>query len=127
MKKEYLDSYLDYNRILRSWFIAFGIGGPVILLTNDTLYADFLRLDEKGCIAILFFGGLFIQVFIAWINKMANWYKYSRDDGRRFEIASWLLRQFWIDITADILSICAFGLAIYLLFQGLVGLNKVIV
>lgn len=57
-KLEYFESYNEYNKILRSWFVAFGIGGPVIFLTNDALYVDFLELDKRGCIFTLFLVGL---------------------------------------------------------------------
>ena len=125
-KKEYLESYLDYNRILRSWFVAFGIGGPVIFLTNDALYMDFLKLDEKGFIVTLFFIGLFAQIFVAFINKIANWYIYSNEkwvpDMNEPPPGFWsgFIKHFWIDISADVLTVGAFGWGACLLFQGLV-------
>jgi len=121
-KKEYLESYHQYNRILRSWFVAFGIGGPVIFLTNDRLYEDFLSLSGKVFIINLFLLGLSIQIFIVFVNKLANWYKYSHTEGCCYNIANWLIGQFWIDILCDVSTMLVFGLGIYCLITGLFGL-----
>jgi len=124
-KKEYLESYRGYNQILRSWFVAFGIGGPIIFLTNDALYVDFLKLDDKGCIVALFFVGLFAQILVSFLNKIANWYIYSDEkwepDMNEPPPGFWscFIKHFWIDISADVLTVGAFGWATYLLFQGL--------
>jgi hypothetical protein len=32
--KDELSAYLEYNKILRSWFVAFGVGGPALFLIN---------------------------------------------------------------------------------------------
>ena len=42
-KEEEIDStssyatYLEYNKVLRTWFVAFAIGGPALFLANETL------------------------------------------------------------------------------------------
>jgi hypothetical protein len=28
-------AYAEYNKTLRTWFVAFGIGGPALFLVND--------------------------------------------------------------------------------------------
>jgi hypothetical protein len=35
--KEELSAYLEYNKILRSWFVAFGVGRPALFLINAQL------------------------------------------------------------------------------------------
>jgi len=36
-REEYFKAYEEYSKVLRTWFVAYGIGGPVLLLTNETL------------------------------------------------------------------------------------------
>ena len=131
-KQGFFDSYNEYNKILRSWFVAFGIGGPVVFLTNNALYKDFLKLDERGCIVTLFLFGLFTQIAIAFINKVANWKIYYKlEKGEKMEaidksFRGSLTEMFWLDWGSDLLTAGAFGLAVYLLFRGLVGLYPLV-
>ena len=34
-RKEYFSAYTEYNKILRTWFVTFGVGGPLLLLANS--------------------------------------------------------------------------------------------
>jgi len=130
---EYFNIYNEYNKITRSWFVAFGIGGPVLFLANATLFKDFMNLPQKGWIVGLFLVGLSAQITIALINKWANWNIYSKlnsgEDMRAINESYWgrLAKMFKIDVGLDLLTMGAFGLAIYLLYQGLVRLNEAIV
>ena len=69
-------AYLKYNEILRSWFVAFGVGGPALFLVNDKIGT---RLGESGQlfpVLLAFFIGTGSQVIGAVINKTFNWYVY---------------------------------------------------
>lgn len=33
-KLEHFNNYADYSRTLRAWLVAYGIGGPVLFVTN---------------------------------------------------------------------------------------------
>src|SRR5947207_1210929 len=43
--KEEFVAYTDYNKVLRSWFVAFGVGGPALFLINDQ---NRQRLKDAG-------------------------------------------------------------------------------
>ena len=116
-------SYQEYNKALRTWFVAFGIGGPVLLLTRDSML---LKLSTKMLlkpVALLFILGAAVQIFIALINKIECWYcyyadvneEYSKTKFGRFMI--WLDNQFWIDILCDIITIVSYLIAIILIFH----------
>lgn len=34
---ESYSSYFEYNKILRTWFVAFGVGGPALFLINESI------------------------------------------------------------------------------------------
>ena len=112
-------AYAEYNKLLRTLFVTFGVGGAALLLTNDAiatkLSARGLLLPVATCLLV----GAGAQVLLALVNKMANWYVYEayvRGGDRntyRLKCAEWLTSKFWIDLTLDILSIGPFGYALW--------------
>ncbi len=119
--KDEFAAYLEYNRVLRSWFVAFGVGGPALFLVNPDLAKRLADSGHLPFIAGLFLGGAGSQVVSAVFNKISNWYVYRGSidpqylETRRYRFFSWFVLQFWVDITADLLSITCFGVATWLL------------
>jgi hypothetical protein len=63
------DLYTDYARMLRLWLVAYGVGAPVLFLTQPQV-ADRLRQSGNGqFIAIVFLLGVAAQVINAAVNK----------------------------------------------------------
>lgn len=118
----YFESYAEYNRILRSWFVAFGIGGPALFLVEDSLRAALLASGETRRVVALFLAGAAAQVLVAFLNKYANWYCYAGEDDAAFRrtrlYAFWqrLASQFWIDIILDLTAAACFISAIWIVF-----------
>jgi hypothetical protein len=114
-------TYLEYNRILRTWFVAFGIGGPALFLANASIA---VRLSDTGnlqCVASLFLVGALAQVLGALTNKFANWIIYYGEAdqafqaSQRYRLALWVSQQFWIDIALDLLTVVTFAWAVWLM------------
>ena len=86
----------------------FGARSGATLLTRAT-----------SVLAALFVIGAAAQVIGALMNKISNWYVYYSclDDEftstRKYRLAEWLIDQFWIDILLDVVTILAFGAAIW--------------
>lgn len=118
---EAIRAYAEYNRILRTWFVAFGIGGPALFLVNDKIAEKLVTLGHLRWVVALFLIGATAQVLGALLNKIANWYVYvctidpEMKGSRRQRFADWLMDQFWIDITIDVITIVSFGVAAWLL------------
>ena len=112
-------AYLEYNRVLRTWFVAFGIGGPVLFLSHQDVATSLANAGKLRLVASLLITGAAAQVIGALINKLANWYNYaaSNDDTDRlgYRVAEWLTEQFWIDVVLDVLTIAVYGCALWLL------------
>jgi len=114
-------AYLEYNKVLRTWFVGFGIGGPALLLVNNNIAKSLVEAGQLREVVLLFLIGTTAQVFGALLNKIANWYVYigtvdaSLRGSRRQRFAEWLISQFWIDIAVDVLTILCFGYAAWLL------------
>lgn len=114
-------AYLEYNRVLRTWFVAFGIGGPALFLVNEKVALMLAAEGQLKIVVSLFLLGASAQVLGALLNKIANWYVYictidrSLKGGRRQKFADWLIGQFWIDIAIDAVTITSFGAAAWLM------------
>lgn len=114
-------SYVEYNKLLRSWFVSFGIGGPVLLLLNPGLL---VTLKEDGlafAVVGLFLAGCTFQIVIAMLNKTVAWYMYCSEHDTARRSAKWYARcerlseSYAIDLTLDILTLLAFVAAVLLL------------
>lgn len=116
-------SYADYNRTLRTWLVAFGIGAPVLFLTNEKLSEKLISAPNAKCIVFAFLAGCFAQVIIALINKITNWCEYYGEIAPEFKkkhyyiVADYVGRQFLIDFTADVITIGLFFYSVYSLFD----------
>lgn len=122
--------YEDYSRTFRTWLVAYGIGGPILIFTNQRLENGFLASPLARWIVLLFFIGVFMQVLLAFINKTAMWICYASaqaaeecEDEEEFtetklqELAAWVSRQYWIDFAADLISMASFALATIFIFD----------
>jgi hypothetical protein len=116
-KDEEFAAYLEYNKVLRSWFVAFGVGGPALILVNQSVSQRLVAAHQTWWVASFFLSGAAAQVAGALINKIANCYAYSVKSRPELSVkwwvvlSRWLLEQFWIDITLDAATILAFGMA----------------
>jgi len=119
----YFESYAEYNRILRSWFVAFGIGGLAMFLVEDKLRDALIGSGEARQVIVLFLAGVALQILIAGLNKYANWYCYAGEDDasyRRtpaYRFWSGIARQFIIDVLVDVATAVCFFSAIGILFS----------
>jgi hypothetical protein len=115
------ETYLEYNRVLRTWFVAFGVGGPALFLVNDSIVQRLATAGQLRLVILLFLIGAGAQVLGALLNKIANWYVYSSflDDEESdlwvHKAAEWVVGQFWIDALLDVLTIGVFGYAAWVL------------
>jgi len=117
-------NYAEYNKLLRTWFVAFGIGGPTLLYTRPELLEKLSDL-HRSWVIWAFLAGSGIQVFLAALNKYVSWQEYrllslrAADPARRRNwlerSGDWISRQFWIDVLFDLSSMALFGSSIILL------------
>ena len=119
--EDHWSNYVEYNKTLRTWFVTFGIGGPVLLLLNPSLLIAVKEDGRAHWVVGLFLLGCLLQIGIAITNKTVSWYMYcgERDAARRtgkwYRRCESLSELFWLDLTVDLLTLLAFGLAVVLL------------
>ena len=116
-------AYEDYSRLLRVWLVAYGIGAPIIFITNDALWKTIAQHRFAWIVAVMFLSGVFLQVAVAWLNKTTQWVIYSGKKRPPYP-TSWIFatarkigRNFWIDVAADLASIVLFTIATGWLFK----------
>jgi hypothetical protein len=113
-KADHFDNYSEYAKTLRAWLVAYGIGGPVLFVTNDKLAKQVSDSAAAAQVVSAFLLGVALQVLIAFINKWGAWHMYvgagdsHYQTGRRYRSWSFVNRQSWIDVTVDVVSIAAF-------------------
>ena len=106
----YYSAYQYHSNLLRTWLVAYGIGGPVLLLTNDTLWRQLTLSGAVNSIGKLFLIGVALQILLAALNKAIMWTLYRGEGDQQFqkkwlyEIAAWLSVKIGIDLVVDILS-----------------------
>ena len=70
----YFESYGSFSKTLRAWLVAYGIGAPVLFVTEDT-FSELLKYkDTMTPILGAFVFGICIQVIAALIYKASMWY-----------------------------------------------------
>lgn len=120
-------TYDHYSKLLRTWLVAYGIGGPVLLLSSDSLLARLSESDSSRSIAAFFLIGVALQVLLASINKTVMWVCYYGElypdycSKRRYRFCAWASEQFWLDFVVDLASMILFGLATYEAFEIFTG------
>ena len=113
----YFRVYEEHMRTLRAWFVAYGVGGPVLFVTQQGFANAIIRSGESKLIGVLFLLGVLFQVLIALLNKWVNWGLYYYEDdptstrGRVHDFCESVSGQVWVDIAADALSLLLFTLA----------------
>ena len=124
-REEYFKAYEEYSKVLRTWFVAYGIGGPLLLLTNETLAKAIKGSGQGKSLAALFLTGVALQVILAALNKVSMWgiyfgeFKNVFKSTRRYKISHWFSEQFWIDLLVDILTIISFAVATWRGYQAI--------
>lgn len=117
LREEYLEAYGEHARTLRLWLVAYGIGAPVLLVTNDVLFLAVLQSGVARQIAFYFLAGVGLQVVISTASKNSMWALYYGETAprfkqtRRFKVAYWFSEQYWIDLLFDLVTLAFFLVA----------------
>jgi hypothetical protein len=112
-------AYEEHTKTLRTWLVAYGIGGPVLFITHDTLMAAIKKSGDGTSLGVLFLSGVAIQVILATLNKTIMWrlYKAELDNeesdkgGVILRLCDWLSDKYAIDFIADLATVVLFALA----------------
>ena len=128
--------YEEHMKTLRAWFVAYGVGGPVLFVTQNDFATTLVNSGLSQLVGVLFLVGVLLQALVALFNKWVNWglYYFDEDDtdagsavdtvettGDEVDTAAkpQKLQHFcesysskvWIDIVADLATLLLFAIA----------------
>lgn len=107
-------AYEEHSKNLRTWLVAYGIGGPVLIVSNQRLSDLLINSVDLRNYIYAFLGGVATQVFLSVLNKNVMWGCYCGEQLEEFrnsilyKFANWFSVQYWIDFLADLISIVLF-------------------
>ncbi len=124
-------TYAEYNRVLRTWFVAFGAGTPGVLLLSNESRILLKQANISSCVIWALAIGVVLQIFIAGLNKYIAWcnaFIESYDEDKTIMakkhpiiyFVAYLTDHIWIDLLIDIITALLFGYAIINLFGALI-------
>jgi len=100
--------YADYNRMLRTWFVVFGVGSIAALIGSKDLVEGLRSAGALRCVVMLLAFGAGAQIILAFINKTAAWCQFYGEcnpaflNGRICKAAAAISSYFIIDVVADL-------------------------
>jgi hypothetical protein len=119
----FYEAYSGFARSLRTWFIAYGIGAPVLFLTNKDAWQKIAASGYGQDIAYLFLGGVAVQILAAIIYKTAMWYLYVSEldhhqaSNWRYQLSDWVAESYWLEMLFDFTTLVFFGIATFRALQ----------
>ena len=119
----YYTAYGIFARTLRTWFIAYGIGLPALLFTQERLQERFLNSSLHGQVIAYLLLGVLVQVFTALLYKGAMWYLYMGERHKRtqsshvYRFSEKVSEAFWLESILDGSTVILFGYATLLLLR----------
>lgn len=125
--QSFFKAYEEHSKVLRTWLVAYGIGAPVVFLTNETVSKLVLGSQNSQCIAGSFLVGVALQVILAAINKHTMWILYYGETDEPFQesywykIANWISDRILIDFFVDLLSFVLFAYATLLMYETVIS------
>jgi len=107
----FYEPYAHFSRTLRAWLVAYGVGVPVLLVSQQFIARAIIKAGTGGLITWLFLIGVAIQVLAALLYKYSMAYLYSAEvepdlnTTWRVKTAEWLSNAVWLEALFDITSI----------------------
>lgn len=123
----FYDAYAGFARNLRTWLIAYGIGGPVLFVSQSFVTEALVKSGTARSVAYAFLGGVVIQIAGALLYKSAMWYCYQGEldpafrESRRYRIAGFVSCAYWLELTIDLVTSALFVWATWRVLSVITG------
>jgi hypothetical protein len=110
----FYESYANFSRTLRAWLVAYGVGVPVLLVSQEFIAKAIIKAGTGDLVTWLFLAGVAIQVLAALLYKYSMGYLYfaEMDSGLKntlqVKAAVWLSNAIWLEAVFDIAAIAIF-------------------
>ncbi len=117
LEKGFYEAYAGFARNVRTWFIAYGIGAPVLFVSNPEAWRTISGSGDGRTIAYLFLAGVAVQIAVAILYKTAMWYLYVSEldhhqaRGWRYRFSDWVSESYLLEMAFDSATLVLFGVA----------------
>jgi hypothetical protein len=124
---EYFECYAEFAKTLRTWFIAYGIGAPILFLSNNTVWETIRSSSYISFISFCFLAGVSIQVLEALLYKNSMWYLYRGEENPqikrklRYKAFYNISEFYWLEIFFDVLTLISFVIATWMAIRILMS------
>src|SRR5207247_2726974 len=113
----FYEAYAGFARNVRTWFIAYGIGAPVLFVSNAEIWKKISEHGDGRMIAYLFLAGVAVQIAAAMLYKTAMWYLYVSEldhhqaKGWRYQFSDRVSESYVLEMAFDVATLVLFGIA----------------
>jgi hypothetical protein len=119
-ERRYYQEYSEYAKNVRIWLVAYGVGGPALIVTQPSLYNAIWGSGHAHTIALAFLLGVAVQVLTALLYKAAAWNLHYTEELGRGKPSQWakrVERWYWIDVIADVITLALFVYSTICIFR----------
>ncbi|HVC28446.1 MAG TPA: hypothetical protein VNF48_02765 [Gammaproteobacteria bacterium] len=123
----FYESYAHFSRTLRAWLVAYGVGVPVLLVSQEFIAMAIIKAGTGGLITWLFLIGVAIQVLAALLYKYSMAYLYNSEGDTvlnntwRVQASEWLSKTIWLEALFDVTAIALFVWGTFLVVAAVLG------
>jgi hypothetical protein len=113
----FYEAYAGFARTLRTWLVAYGIGAPVLFLTQSSAAEALKTAGAARAVAVIFLTGVSIQVLGALLYKTTMWQLYMGELSALDRVGRWqtfcemISTAYWLEFAIDASTIALFGWA----------------
>lgn len=117
--------YKSFATSLRAWFIAYGIGAPIVFLSNDTTQKAISEYESNKYLIALFLSGVVLQTIQALLYKHTMWHLYmgegndSYHENNLYKISESISEAYWLEVIFDLATVFVYALATWHTFKAL--------
>ena len=115
--RDFYAAYASFSNLLRAWLAAYGIGAPVLFVSQEHIARVVVQSGEGRMIVFVFLFGLAVQVLAALFYKSTLAYLYfgqrkvALQSTRRYRLSERIFHSHVLEFTFDVATILAYGWA----------------
>lgn len=124
---EYFEPYRHYAQVLRAWLVGFGVGAPVLLLSQHEITSALVVSGKAVLVLSLFLIGVSAQVLVALIYKYSMAFLYENEhsgaeiNAFKLTIGNYFSTRYWPDVAGDTVAVLSYLAATVVLALAVFG------
>lgn len=126
-REYYFESYKAFAWRFRLWLVAYGIGLPVVIVSNKELWAVVKTSCDARFVLWMPLIGLGIQVFVTWVFKTCMWYcdRYAKKvlpaESLYYRTALWITDRYYLEMILDFVTLGLYAYSTFVLLKLLLN------